>query len=223
VIALATFRVAAYVRSHRVFQPLLPILFVFAIVYASRAPRGSEAAALTDSAVLVIPFLAWAARGLLDTEPDEQRAISATSVGGRGRETAAGLLAALVTCAVLAALVLGGGLALGLSATPSRGVVVAAVVLHALAVLAGVALGALTSRPIVPSPAYSVMALVAGFLVMLLVGASPLYWLTVPVTTWMKAAGAGRLPAELPGLTAISLVWCVAGLIAYAYLRRGRP
>ncbi|MEV0199938.1 hypothetical protein [Nonomuraea sp. NPDC050691] len=222
-IALAVFRVAAYVRSHRAYQALLPILFVIAIVYASRAPRGSEAAALTDSAVLIIPFLAWAARGLLDTEPDEQRAISATGVGGGGREVTAGLLAALVTCAAFAALTLGCGLALGLSATPSREVVIAAVVLHALAVLAGVALGALTSRPIVPSPAYSIMALVAGFLAMLLLGVTPAYWLTVPVTAWMKAAGAGRLVAELPELTVISLVWCLVALGAYAWLRRGRP
>ncbi|NUW37967.1 hypothetical protein HTZ77_42205 [Nonomuraea sp. SMC257] len=222
-IALVVFRIAAYVRSHRVFQALLPILVMISIVYASRAPRGAEAAALTDSAVLVIPFLAWAARGLLDTEPDEQRAISATGAGGRLREVAAGLLAALVTCTAFAALTLGCGLMLGLSATPSRGVVSAGVVLHGLAVLAGVALGALTSRPVMPSPAYSVTALVAGFLMMLLVGASPAYWLTVPVTAWMKAAGAGRLVTELPGLTAISLAWCLAALTVYGYLRRSRP
>ncbi|NUW46719.1 hypothetical protein [Nonomuraea rhodomycinica] len=222
-IALVAFRVAAYVRSHRVFQAFLPILVMISIVYASRAPRGAEVAALTDSAVLVIPFLAWATRGLLDTEPDEQRAISATAVGGRLREVAAGLLAALVTCMAFAALTLGCGLALGLSATPSRGVVAAGVVVHALAVLAGVALGALTSRPVMPSPAYSVMALVAGFLMMLLVGASPAYWLTVPVTAWMKAAGAGRLVSELPGLAAISLAWCLAALALYGYLRRDRP
>ncbi|GAA2318183.1 hypothetical protein GCM10010149_83330 [Nonomuraea roseoviolacea subsp. roseoviolacea] len=222
-IALVAFRVAAYVRSHRVFQALLPLLVLISILHAGRAPRGAEAAALTDSAVLVIPLLAWATRGLLDTEPDEQRAISATGVGGRPREVAAGLLAALVTCAAFAALTLGSGLALGLSATPSREVVAAAVVVHALAVLAGVALGALTSRPLMPSPAYSIMALVAGFLTMLLVGASPVYWLTVPVTAWMKAAGAGRLVSELPGLAAVSLVWCLAGLTVYWCLRRSRP
>ncbi|MFI6793588.1 hypothetical protein ACIBG4_40290 [Nonomuraea sp. NPDC050383] len=222
-IALVVFRLAAYVRSHRVHQALLPIIITLSIVYASRAPRGSEAAALTDGAVLIIPFLAWAARSLLDTEPDEQRAISATAVGGRGRETAAGLLAALVACGAFATLALGCGLALGLSAAPPPGVSVAGVVVHALAALTGVALGALTSRAVVPSPAFSIMGLVGGFLVMLVLSVSPAYWLTVPVAAWMKAAAADRLVAELPGLSAISLAWCLVGLGVYGYLRRTRP
>lgn len=221
-IALAAFRVAAYVRSHRVYQALLPVLIMLSIVYAGRAPRGEEAAALADSAVLIIPFLAWSARGLLDTEPDEQRVISATGVGGRGKDLAAGLLAASAVSLVFAALSLGLGLLRGLSAAPSPPVLVAAIVLHALAVLTGVTLGALTTRPILRSPAVSIMALVFGFVAMLLVSVSPLYWLTVPITTWMKAASAGTLPADLPALAAISLAWCAAGLAAYAWLRRTR-
>ncbi|MEU8250375.1 hypothetical protein [Nonomuraea sp. NPDC048916] len=222
-IALTSFRIAAYVRSHRVYQALLPILAMLAIVYATRAPKGEEAAVLTDSAVLIIPFLAWSARSLLDTEPDQQRVISATAAGGALREQAAGLLAALVTSLGFAAFAMGWGLLLGLSATPSPAVLAMGAVMHGLAVLAGLALGALTSRPILPSPALSFMALVSGFLTMLLVGASPVYWLTVPVTAWMKAAGTGRLAAELPHLAAVSLGWCLLALIGYGLLRRSRP
>jgi hypothetical protein len=222
-IALAVFRVAAYVRSHRVYQALLMILLLLAVVHGSRAPRGLETAALTDSAALIIPFLAWAARSLLDTEPDQQRALSAMSVGGRGRELTAGLLAALAACAALDVLTLAWGLLLGVSAVPQGGELTAVLILHALAVLAGVALGALTTRVILPSPAVSIMALVAGFLAMLLVSASPLHWLTVPVTVWMRSAGSDVLTDRLPELAAVSLAWCLIGLAAYAWLRRTRP
>ncbi|WP_336215682.1 hypothetical protein [Nonomuraea sp. LPB2021202275-12-8] len=222
-IALAVFRLAAYVRSHRVFQALLMLLAILAILHSNRAPEGHEATVLTDSAALIIPILAWAARSLLDTEPDQQRLMSATSVGGRGRESSAGILAALTACAAFSALTLAWGLLLGLSATPSRGVLVAAVVLHGLAALAGTALGALTSRVILPSPALSIMALVFGFLAMLILSASPLYWLTVPVTVWMRAANANLLLDQFPELAAVSLIWCLIGLTAYAWLRRTRP
>ncbi|MEV0596678.1 hypothetical protein [Nonomuraea cavernae] len=222
-IALTAFRVAAYVRSHRVYQALLPILAMLAIIYSVRAPQGEEAAALTASAVLIIPFLAWSVRSLLDTEPGRQRVISATGAGSPLREEVAGLLASLVTSLAFAALALGCGLLLGLSATPPPAVLAMAVALHGLAVLAGLALGALTSRPILPSPALSTMGLVSGYLAMLLVGSSPVYWLTVPVTAWMRAADADRLAAELPHLAAVSLGWCLVALVGYGLLRRTRP
>ncbi|MFI6299592.1 hypothetical protein ACIBEJ_48915 [Nonomuraea sp. NPDC050790] len=220
---MTRFRIAAYVRSHRVYQALVPILAMLAIIYANRAPLGSEAPALADSAVLIIPMLAWATRSLLDTEPDEQRAISATTAGSRTRELTGGLLAAAAVNTTFATLALVCGLLMGLEATPSPDVLLAATVLHVLAVLAGLMLGALTSRVILPSPALSIMTLLFGYLAMLLISITPAYWLTVPVTAWLKAAGAGTLPTDLPALTAISLAWCAAGLAGYTWLRRTRP
>jgi hypothetical protein len=223
VIALAAFRLAAYVRSHRVFQALLLLLLLLAVMHGNAAPAGHEAVVLTDSAALIIPVLAWAARSLLDTEPDQQRLMSATSVGGSGRELSAGILAALAACAGLAALALAFGVLLGLAATPSGPVLGAAALLHVLAALAGTALGALTSRVILPSPAVSIMALLSGVLGILLLSASPLYWLTVPVIVWMRAANTDLLLDRLPELAGISLAWCLIGLTAYAWLRRTRP
>jgi len=223
VFRLAAFRLAAYVRSHRVHQALLLTLALLAILHSNRAGQGQEASVLTDSAVLILPILAWAARSLLDTEPDQQRQMSATSVGGRGRELAAGLLAAVAAGTGFAALALVTALLIGVSAIPSAPVLMAGLALHGLAVLAGTALGALTSRVILPSPALSIMALLGGILIMLTVGASPLYWLTVPIMTWMRAANAGLLLDRLPELAAVSLVWCLIGLAAYAWLRRTRP
>ncbi|MEU6797923.1 hypothetical protein ABZ907_40030 [Nonomuraea wenchangensis] len=218
-IALTVFRLAAYVRSHRVYQSLLLVLALLAILHSSRAPRGEEAGVLADAAVLIVPVLAWSARSLLDTEPDRQRELSAVSVGGRGRELAAGLLAALVTCGALAAAGLAAALLLGTSARPSPGVLAAGVAMHGLAALTGTALGALTSRAVVRSPAVSIMGLVFGFLLMLLLSASPVYWLTVPLVVWMRAANDGDLVARFPELAAVSLVWCLLALAWYAWRR----
>ncbi|MEU7836749.1 MULTISPECIES: hypothetical protein [unclassified Nonomuraea] len=222
-IALTVFRVAAYIRSHRIFQALLLMLALVAILYGSRAPKGAETEVLTDAAVLVIPILAWSSRSVLDTEPDQQRAMSAISVGGRLRELSAGLLAAFATSLVLIALALGWGLALGVSTVPAPEEFAAVLTLYGLATLAGVTLGALTSRAILRSPAISIMSLLLGFLAMLMLSASPLYWLTVPVITWMKSANSAELTARLPELATISLAWCLLGLGCYAWLRRTRP
>ncbi|TDC03883.1 hypothetical protein E1267_24690 [Nonomuraea longispora] len=220
-IPLAGFRMAAYVRSHRVYQALLLALALLAILYGSRAPKGEEASVLTDGAVLIVPVLAWAARSLLDTEPDRQREMSAIQAGGRGREVAAGLVAAFTACAGLAAIALGWALLLGVSATPPPGVLLAVIALYVLTALAGTVLGALTSRAIVRSPAASIMAMLLGFLATLLVSTSPLYWLTVPLIPWMRAASAGDLLGRFPGLAALSLLWCLIGLAGYV-LRRLR-
>ncbi|WP_327584773.1 hypothetical protein OHA25_55005 [Nonomuraea sp. NBC_00507] len=219
IIALATFRLAAYIRSHRVYQALLLALAMLAILHGSRAPRGQEASVLTDGAVLIIPILAWAARSLLDTEPDRQREMSAVAAGGRGRELAAGLVAAFATCAVFAGMGLAAALLLGVSGAPEPGLLSAALAVHALAALTGIALGALTSRAILPSPALSIMSLVLGFLLMLLLSASPLYWLTVPVVRWMRAANDGDLVSRLPELAAVSLAWCLLALAFYVWRR----
>ncbi|MEV0825590.1 hypothetical protein [Nonomuraea rubra] len=221
-IALAGFRLVAYVRSHRVYQALLLTLALLAIVHGSRAPRGAEATVLVDGAVLLVPILAWAARSLLDTEPDRQREMSAIQAGGRGREVAAGLLAAFTACAVFAALGLLWALLLGITGSPPSGLLLAALALYVLSALAGTALGALTSRAVLPSPAISIMSLLLGFLGMLLLSSTSLYWLTVPLIPWMKAAnsGTGELLGAFPGLAAISLAWCLIGLAAYGRLRR---
>ncbi|HEX4811625.1 MAG TPA: hypothetical protein VFV66_02590 [Nonomuraea sp.] len=219
-IALTAFRLAAYIRSHRVHQAFLLALATLAIMHSNRAPHGQEAGVLTDTAVLIIPILAWAARSLLDTEPDQQRELSASAAGSPGREVAAGLAAAFTACAAFAGMGLAVALLLGVSRTPEPGLLAAAVALHLMAALTGTALGALTSHAILPSPALSIMCLVLGCLLMLLLSASPAYWLTVPVVVWMRAANDGDLIARFPELAAVSLVWCLVGLAIYVWRRR---
>ncbi|MEW9534437.1 hypothetical protein [Microbispora sp. NPDC049125] len=219
-IALTWFRLAAYARSHRAFQPLIGLLPLLAILYATPIPASQELGATADSAAMLLPVFAWAVRGLLDTEPDEQRMISLSAIGRR--EIAGGLLAAAAFALALATISEIALLA-RLSSSPTLTVVLIGVGLHLLSVIAGVALGALTSRPILPSPAVSTLALVLGYLAMLLISASGTRWVGVPVMTWMRDAHHGTLIAELPPLAAQSLLWPALGLAAYTWLRRSRP
>ncbi|GLX02832.1 hypothetical protein [Microtetraspora sp. NBRC 16547] len=219
-IALTRFRIAAYVRSHRAFQPLIGLLILLAILHGARIPAGAELGAMADSAAILIPVFAWAARGLLDSEPDEQRMISITAVGRR--EAVAGIVAAWIFNAGLAAISFA-ALASRLSDRPEVAAVLAGVGLHLLAILAGTTLGALTSRPILGSPAASTLTLLLGYLAVLLLSLSGQPWLTVPVMTWMREAHHGELLAHFPAVAAWSLLWPVLGLAAYARLRRSRP
>ncbi|MEV4457973.1 hypothetical protein [Microbispora sp. NPDC049633] len=220
VIALARFRVAGYVASHRALQPLIGLLALLAILYATAVPAGQEIAATADSAAMLVPVLAWAARGLLDTEPDEQRSVALSALGPR--ELVSGLLAAFSSLLVLAA-VAEAALLTRLAASPTLTVLLAGVWLHLLSAVAGLTLGALTSRPILPSPAVSTIALILGYLSMLVISLAGGRWLTVPVMGWMRDAHHGELQATLPLLTVQSLLWPAIGLTAYAWLRRTRP
>ncbi|WP_248960591.1 hypothetical protein [Sphaerisporangium perillae] len=220
---LTRFKIAAYIRSHRVIHPFVGLLAIMIVLYSVRVAAGQELSSYADSAALLVPVFGWAARGLLDTEPDVQRLLSVTAAGRPGREVAGGILASIAVNAGLAVLALAVPLAIGFRATPGPGVVVGGLALHVLSLLTGTALGALTSRPILPDPATSALVLLGGYVAMLLVSLVPLTLLTVPIISWMRAAGqASFLSRSLPSLAAITLFWCALGLFAYVRLRRTR-
>ncbi|MDF5752730.1 hypothetical protein [Spongiactinospora sp. TRM90649] len=221
--ALVRFKVAAYARSHRLLQPVFALVVMLGIFYAVRVPPGDEPSAYADSAGLLIVVFAWAARGLLDTEPDAQRIVSMTSAGGPGREVAAGLAACLAVNGGLAAIAVVTPLLIAFTGTPAGAVLAQGVALHLLGVAVGTALGALTSRPIMPSPGVSMLALFGGFLGLLLLSITPAGPLLVPVMRWMRAAADGTLSADLAGLAAPTLVWSAVALAGYSLLRRTRP
>ncbi|MDP9860950.1 MULTISPECIES: hypothetical protein [Streptosporangium] len=220
---LVRFKLAAYARSHRLFQPIIGLLAMLAVFYSSTVPPGKELSSYADSAGLLILVFAWAARGLLDTEPATQRLISMTAAGRPGREVGAGLLAALIVNLAMAATAVAVPLAVGFAATPAPVDLVQGAVLHLLGLSVGTALGALTSRPILPSPAVSMLALFGGYLVLLLVSLTPAGRFTVPIMPWMRAANAGTLSGALLALAAAALFWSVAGMTVYVRLRRTRP
>ncbi|MFI0422034.1 hypothetical protein [Spongiactinospora sp. 9N601] len=222
-VALIRFKLAAYTRSHRLLQPLFVLVLMLMIFYAVRAPADDAAGSYANSAGLLIVVFAWAARGLLDTEPDAQRVVSMAAAGGPRREIAAGLGACAAVNAGLAALAMIVPLLIGFQGVPPAAMIAQGVLLHLLAVATGIALGALTSRPIMPSPAASMLALFGGFAGLLLVSYTPVGAVLIPIMRWMRAANDGTLGADLPLLALPTLLWSAAGLVAYALLRRTRP
>ncbi|GAA2457208.1 hypothetical protein GCM10010191_91160 [Actinomadura vinacea] len=80
-IALVRFQVAGYVRSLRALQPLI-VVFLLSLVVLQGSGDGAKLAVgtLGDLAAFMFPVWAWTARALLDTQPDEQRSLSALAV-----------------------------------------------------------------------------------------------------------------------------------------------
>ncbi|MEV5408450.1 hypothetical protein AB0K60_06310 [Thermopolyspora sp. NPDC052614] len=222
-VALVRFKVAAYARSHLILQPFLALLVLLILLYSTRVPAGDELAAYTDSAIFLTIVCGWTARSLLNCEPDTQRLISMTSAGRPHREVVAGVVAAVVVNLGLAAPAIAVPLAIGFAAMPGGGVIGVAAVLHLLGVSAGTALGALTSRPLLPSPATSLLTLVGGYVTMIVLSLTPLAWASaVPAVVWMRAVNDGDLVARLPLFAAHTLAWSGVALAAYLWLRRTR-
>ncbi len=229
-IAVMRFQLSGYVRSTRALHPVIALALLVAIVFSS--PLGGTPAqvrqgalnAVADLAALVFPICAWAARGLLDTEPDAQRHISAVAAG-RVRAILAATTAAYGFSVVLALLapvyplIQASGSGLPLHAE------LVTVALLPLSALAATALGALTSRAVLPSPGTSILVLLGVCAANLILGLGPLRFLTVPMIEWMRATanGATGLEHAFPELALRTLAWATVAATFYAWLRRTRP
>ncbi|MFI6521244.1 hypothetical protein ACIBF1_37220 [Spirillospora sp. NPDC050679] len=197
-IALARFQVAGYLRSLRVLQPLMVVLLIVALVLLQRPNHPDEqellklaTGTLGDVAAFMFPIWAWAARALLDTQPDGQRDLSATAVRHRGAPIAAGLLAAYAVNLALGALALAVPLVYGALAGVETPALMAGVGLTLLVAASATALGAWTSRQVIPSPGTGLLVLLSALLAVLLLGLGPLSPLTVPMLDWIRAAHEG--------------------------------
>jgi hypothetical protein len=229
-IAVIRFQLSGYVRSVRALHPVLALALLLAIVFSS--PLGGTPAqvrqgalnAVADLATLVFPICAWAARGLLDTEPDAQRHVSAVTAG-RWQALVAGSAAAYVFSAALALISSTYPLAEAAGSGISPEVVLVSIALLPLSALAATALGALTSRAVIPSPGTSIIVLLGACAANLILGLTPLRLLTVPMIEWMRAAGDG--PSDFirafPELALRTIAWTTVTGTLYAWLRRTRP
>ncbi|WP_149257782.1 hypothetical protein [Actinomadura sp. K4S16] len=221
-IALVRFQVAGYLRSLRVLQPLIVVALVVALVL-SQGPSGPDAAALAvrtlaDVAAILFPVWAWAARALLDTQPDEQRALTATAARHPSAPTWAGLLAAYCVNVSLGALALAVPLIQAfLVGSPGRAVL-AGCALNLLVAVPGTLLGAWTSRALIPDPGVSLLALLGGATALLLLGMGRLSWLSIPMIGWMHAAhdGPSAFVSHFPATALHVLVW--SAVVGAAYL-----
>ncbi|TDD60704.1 hypothetical protein [Actinomadura rubrisoli] len=228
-IALARFQVVGYVRSLRVLHPLIVIALIVALVLL-QGPAGPDAKELAvgtlgDVAAFMFPVWAWAARALLDTQPDEQRALSATAARHRSTPTWAGLLAAYGVNVCLGFLALVVPLLQALTVESPARAILAGCGLCLLVAVAGTLLGAWTSRAVLPDPGVSLLALLGGAVVLLLLGLGRLGWLSVPMIEWLRAAhdGPNRFVSEFPGVAVHLALWSAivgAGYVAIARVRR---
>ncbi|MFJ8662031.1 ABC transporter [Streptomyces sp. NPDC093795] len=200
--ALLRYQTGLLLRSQRW---LAPLLLYAAFVGVGVNPGERVLGALGFTAAALLPVTAWTVRICLTQEPPAARSVLAAAAG-RGRAH----LAALVTGTALPALV-GAVAVLAVTAVCNRrGVTaLAATTTGLLAALAcgltGAAVGALTSRPFLPAPGWSLAALVLGSLLALVTTGSPAkHAMTALITgsrtatadpPWLACAGAVLLAA----------------------------
>ncbi|WP_141577525.1 hypothetical protein [Actinomadura sp. WMMA1423] len=221
-IALVRFQVAGYLRSLRVLQPLIVVALAVALIL-SQGPSGPDAPALAvrtfaDVAALMFPVWAWAARALLDTQPDEQRSLTATAARRPSAPMWAGLLAAYGVNISLGVVALAVPFIQALQAGSPGRAVLAGCALNLLVAVPGTLLGAWTSRAVLPHPGVSLLALLGGAAALLLLGMGRLSWLSVPMIDWMRAAsdGPSAFVSHFPATALHLLLW--SAVVGTAYL-----
>lgn len=221
-IALARFQIAGHLRSFRALPPLIVVLLLTSLVLLPSPGGGLATGPLGDVPAFLFPVWAWSARSLLDTQPDEQRALSAVATR---HHAAAGLIAAYTVNLGLGALALAIPLGQALAARTPTDAVAAAVGLLLLAALAGTVLGALTTRAIIADAGVSLMALVTAVTAALLLSTGPLRWIAVPMVDWLRAAhdGPAAFTGAFPGVALHLTLWTLTVGTAYFTLTRTRP
>ena len=228
--ALTRMRLAGFLRSGRALAPLIAALALLSVLYGGGA--SSAASAYGYSAAMLFPIIAWLTKLILDTEPDVQRQLGRLAVGPV-RESAAGLLAALLLGGVVCVLAMLAPVPFGAIRGPigagepslAAGVVLG-VLAHVLALFAAVSLGALAGRAITGRIMPGVAVLVTGSVLAVVLGlrGSIAPWLVPPVMATARALSGRTAPSAgtLVLLSGWTVVWCAVALGVYAALRRGR-
>ncbi|GAA2290732.1 hypothetical protein GCM10010402_56400 [Actinomadura luteofluorescens] len=228
-IAIVRFQVAGYLRSLRVLQPLIVVALLVALVLA-QGPSGPDAGELAvrtfaDVAAFMFPVWAWAARALLDTQPDEQRSLTATAARHQSGPTWAGLLAAYSVNIALGVTALAVPLIQAFQVSSSGRAILTGCALNLLVAVPGTLLGAWTSRAVIPDPGISLLALLGGATALLLLGMGRLSWLSIPMIGWMRAAhdGPNVFVSHFPTTALHLLIWSTVVGTAYLLTTRRTP
>jgi hypothetical protein len=226
--ALIRMRLAGFLQTGRAAAPLLAALVVLSILYGGGQAQAGEAYGV--SAAILFAVLAWQTKLLLDVEPDVQRRLGRVALGA-ARETAAGVVAALVAGlpVIVVALILPwlvGGVTTPQAGDPplAEGVALG-VWAHLLLLLPAVALGALSSRAVSAQAARGLAILVGGVVAAIVLGLknSPAPWLAPPLMTTARDTVGGADLAAVLVTTGWGVSWAGLALAAYVHLRRARP
>ncbi|MGH2717234.1 MAG: hypothetical protein ACRDJU_01470 [Actinomycetota bacterium] len=171
--AVARYELRALLLTQRWVAPFLIYAAFLAVLYAGPAGGGITPFAVT--AFGLIPIAAFFTRALLHAEDDIARQVTVAAAGGRVRVQVAALIATAGPVLVLSALAVGWGLV----ADPQLHVlrlIVGALALHLLFGAAGIALGAVVSRPVLSPVGPAVLGIVAITTLLLAVPVSPVSW-----------------------------------------------
>ncbi|WP_406279246.1 ABC transporter [Embleya sp. NBC_00896] len=174
--AVLRYQAALVLRSHRWVPPVLLYAVIMAIGVGGNEPLLGSFGWATAA---IMPIAVWLTRVCVTVEPAAARQTTSAAVGP-GRAHFAALLLALVLACVLAA-VCTGALALStdrIADHATHGVakgeaVAAGAVAQLVTILAGVAIGALSNRPVLRRPAYSVALAALATLAVLITKGSP--------------------------------------------------
>lgn len=226
--ALVRFQVAGYARSLRVLHPLIVVALVVVLVLV-QGPAGPDASDLAvgtfgDVAAFMFPVWAWAARALLDTQPDEQRALTALAARRRSTPTFAGLLSAYAVNVSLGVVALVIPLFQAIQVESRGSAILAGCALNLLVVVPGTLIGAWTSRAVISDPGVSLLALLSALTAAILLGIGRFSWLSVPLIDWLRIAhdGSAEFTSHFPGVAGHLALWSALAGIAYLVIARRR-
>ncbi|MFJ9828774.1 ABC transporter [Streptomyces sp. NPDC101160] len=185
--ALLRYQAALLLRSQRW---LAPFLLYAAYVGVGVRPGEPLPGSLGYAATALVPVAAWAVRICLDQEPPAARTVVAAAAG-----PARAHLAAIVT-ATTAVLLVAWVTVLAVTAisNPHPGGAVAGLLAATACTLTGATVGALTTRPLVPSRGWSLSALLLGSLLALVTPGSP----AKSALTTLFTASHATAPLSLP-------------------------
>lgn len=209
-IALCRYQVHDLTRSHRWVAPLLVYVLLLAMVYAQ--PAGPAPLAFGVTAGALVPLGAWLTRALLGSEDPIAQQVTVTAAGSRARVQGALLVSALALNGVLAVLAVLWALVANPSNTAHAQAILGGLGIHAVFALAGVALGALLSPPLVTETGPAVLGIVGASTVLLVLRVNPVAW-TLRVLEHDRRHGFGAAIAApvaaliAAGLAGVLLAW----------------
>jgi hypothetical protein len=188
-----------------------PVLLFLGATAAFNADEGGDALACYGfTAAVLLPVAVWLTVAVSNSEDPVQQDVTAVTVGGALRVRLAKLWCAAILCVVLAIGALIWSPVAGNSDRPSW--VVAGAAAHAITLVAGVAIGAVLSRPVVTRLSIVVFGATLALLLELALPIPPLR----PMLTLFDADHPGALAWPLTAIAAETVV-LAAALIAVAH------
>jgi ABC-type Mn2+/Zn2+ transport system ATPase subunit len=212
VLALTAFRLRAALSARVLLAPLVALVAVQLVgLSGGAAPAGLL---MVTAAAFAFPVLGWAARQVLDAEPDDQVRLSALAVGGPVPATAAHLLAAAAVTAPASLLCAWASLQLVDEQGVSSADLAAGTAVAVSAAAAATAVGAVAARSVSGTGVLPVAVLVGAPVLVAVLGLtdSPVGLLVPRLAVAVRAAYDGDLAGTAPRVVGLVLLWSAAVL-----------